>query len=50
MRFDALLEGEPVGDAESLEAWPELHERYAEQFGVDPEVGRQAFKQHSTQQ
>ncbi len=48
-RLDALLEGEPIGEQESLKAWPDLHERYAEEFGVDPEVGRQAYKQHATQ-
>jgi uncharacterized protein YndB with AHSA1/START domain len=48
-RFDALLDGEPLDEAEALKAWPEMHERYAEKFGVDPEVGRQAFKQHATQ-
>jgi uncharacterized protein YndB with AHSA1/START domain len=48
-RLDALLEGEPLAEAESLKAWPVQHERYAEQFGVDPEVGRQAFKEHASQ-
>jgi hypothetical protein len=49
-RFEALLAGEPVGEAEALKNWPELHERYAEQFGVDPELGRRAFAEHPTQQ
>jgi uncharacterized protein YndB with AHSA1/START domain len=49
-RFDALLDGEPMSEADSLEAWPEMHERYAEQFGVDPEVGRKAFAEHPRQQ
>jgi uncharacterized protein YndB with AHSA1/START domain len=46
-RFEALLEGEPMSEAESLKAWPEAHERYAERFGVDPALGREAFAQHS---
>jgi len=49
-RLDALLEEHPMGEKESLEAWPEVHERYAEEFGVDPELGRQAYAEHPTQQ
>ena len=49
-RLDALLAGEPLGEKESLEEWPEVHERYAEEFGVDPELGRQALAEHPTQQ
>jgi uncharacterized protein YndB with AHSA1/START domain len=48
-RMDAQMHGAPVGEKQSLEAWPALHERYAEDFGLDPEVGRQTFAQHSTQ-
>ena len=49
-RFSALLAGEPLGEADSLEGWPEVHERYAERFGVDPRLGREAFAQHGAQQ
>jgi uncharacterized protein YndB with AHSA1/START domain len=49
VRLEALLAGEPQSESESLERWPELHERYAERFGVDPELGRKAFAQHQTQ-
>jgi uncharacterized protein YndB with AHSA1/START domain len=42
-RFEALLRGEPMSEAESLERWAEIHERYAADFGVDPELGRQAI-------
>ena len=49
-RLDALLAGEPLGYEDSLHAWPEVHERYAERFGVDPELGRRAFAEHPTQQ
>jgi hypothetical protein len=47
VRLDALLAGNPVSEADSLEAWPEAHERYAQRFGVDPVLGREAFAQHS---
>jgi uncharacterized protein YndB with AHSA1/START domain len=46
-RFEALLADAPLSEADSLEAWPEIHERYAEQFGVDPELGRETFAQHT---
>jgi hypothetical protein len=50
-RFDALLEGRQLSEADSLQAWPEAHESYAERFGVDPRIGREAFaKYHSRQQ
>lgn len=49
-RFDALLAGVPMSDAESLERWPEIHERYAESFGVDPQLGRDTFAEHVPQQ
>jgi uncharacterized protein YndB with AHSA1/START domain len=48
-RLAGLLGGTPIGEDESLERWPELHERYAEAFGLDPEVGRRAFAQHPSQ-
>ena len=45
-RMDALLAGASLGEADSLELWPIVHDRYAESFGVDPELGRQAFREH----
>ena len=30
--------------------WSEVHERYAADLGVDPELGRQALADHPTQQ
>ena len=48
-RFSALLAGEPMSEADSLRAWPDTHERYAEQFGVDPELGRKTFAEHQAQ-
>ena len=50
VRFDALLRGEPISEKESLEGWSEVHERYAADLGVDPELGRQALADHLTQQ
>jgi uncharacterized protein YndB with AHSA1/START domain len=49
-RLAGLLAGTPISDGESLERWPELHERYAEAFGLDPEVGRRTFAQHHPRQ
>ena len=49
VRFDALLAGQPIGDAESLQTWPATHERYAERFGVDPELGRRTFAEVQAQ-
>jgi len=45
-RVDALLAGHPMDTAASLDAWPDVHERYAETWGVDPEIGRRAFAAH----
>lgn len=50
VRFDALLRGEPMSEKESLEGWSDVHERYAADLGVDPELGRQALADHPTQQ
>jgi hypothetical protein len=49
-RFGALLAGEPMSEVDSLRVWPETHERYANRFGVDPELGRKAFAEHQSQQ
>jgi uncharacterized protein YndB with AHSA1/START domain len=45
-RFEALLVGDPMSEADSLAEWPEVHDRYAERFGVDPELGRRAYAEH----
>jgi uncharacterized protein YndB with AHSA1/START domain len=45
-RLDALLAGVEMSEAASLEAWPDVHERYAQAFGVDPEIGRAAYAAH----
>jgi uncharacterized protein YndB with AHSA1/START domain len=45
-RLDALCAGRPMDEAVSLELWPEVHERYAERFAVDPQIGRSAYTAH----
>jgi uncharacterized protein YndB with AHSA1/START domain len=45
-RMDAHLAGGSLGEAQALELWPTVHERYAEAFHVDPELGRKAFRLH----
>ena len=45
-RLEALFAGHPLDEATSLELWPDVHERYAERFGVDPEIGRRAYAAH----
>lgn len=42
-RLDAHLGGGYLSEEEAHEAVPELHERYAEAFGADLEVGRHAI-------
>lgn len=39
-RLDSHLAGRYLSEEAAHEAVPELHERYAERFGLDPEVGR----------
>lgn len=46
-RLVAWLEGDAMDARSAIDGWPELHERYAEHFGVDPEVGRRAFAEYN---
>ncbi|CAM3487592.1 SRPBCC domain-containing protein [Isoptericola cucumis] len=39
-RLEPHLAGGFLSDEEAHEPWREIHERYAERFGVDPEPGR----------
>ncbi|GGS94968.1 hypothetical protein GCM10010156_61560 [Planobispora rosea] len=39
-RLEPHLAGEDVSEEEAHERWEEVHERYAERFGVDPAPGR----------
>jgi uncharacterized protein YndB with AHSA1/START domain len=45
-RLEALLAEQPMDERASLELWPLVHERYAETFEVDPEIGRAAYAAH----
>ena len=45
-RLERLLSSAPVGEAEALELWLEVHDAYAKAFGVDPALGREAYEQH----
>lgn len=45
-RLDGLLSGAPVDDRAALVLWPHVHEGYAAEFGVDPEIGRGAYAEH----
>ena len=45
-RLEALLAEQPMSEAVSLELWPVVHERYAQTFDVDPEIGRSAYAAH----
>ena len=45
-RFEALLAGGEIDERAALEHWPAVHERYAESFGVDAALGREAFADH----
>jgi uncharacterized protein YndB with AHSA1/START domain len=42
-RLDALLAGSPRGEEEAMDDWGKIHERYAKEFGLDPEPGRRAL-------
>lgn len=43
VRLAALLAGAPMSEGDSLRDWLEVHDRYAERFEVDPELGRSAI-------
>lgn len=45
-RLEALLAGQPMDEAAALAAWPEIHERYAAAWDIDPGIGRAAFAEH----
>lgn len=45
-RLDVHLAGGFLSEEEAHGAAPELHERYAEAFELDPEVGRRMFARH----
>jgi uncharacterized protein YndB with AHSA1/START domain len=39
-RLDVHLAGQHLSEEEAHEPWEEVHERYAERFGIDPGPGR----------
>jgi uncharacterized protein YndB with AHSA1/START domain len=45
-RLDAVLAGQTMSEADSLRDWPEVHERVAAAWGIDPEIGRKAYAAH----
>jgi uncharacterized protein YndB with AHSA1/START domain len=46
-RLDALLAGQTMDEAASLAAWPDVHERLAAAWGVDPDIGRAVYAEHA---
>lgn len=45
-RLGALLAGQTMSETASLAAWPDMHERYAASWGIDPDIGRPAPNAH----
>ena len=48
-RMDALLAGGALSDRDALVPWLDLNDRYAERFGIDPEIGRRTYEEHMKQ-
>ena len=46
-RLDAVAAGQTMSEADSLAAWPEVHERLAAAWGIDPGLGRAIFAEHT---
>jgi uncharacterized protein YndB with AHSA1/START domain len=46
-RLDALLAGQTMTYEDSLAAWPQVHERLAAAWGIDPGIGRAVFAEHT---
>jgi hypothetical protein len=45
-RLDALLAGQAMSEAASLAAWPQVHERLAATWRIDPGIGRAVYAEH----
>jgi uncharacterized protein YndB with AHSA1/START domain len=43
--LETALDGGPTAEVDP-DRWSDLHEHYATEFGVDPEVGRRAMKEY----
>jgi uncharacterized protein YndB with AHSA1/START domain len=48
-RLDAVLAGQTMTYDDSLAAWPQVHERLAAAWGIDPGIGRAVYAQHTVQ-
>lgn len=48
--LDAQLEGGFLPQEDAFDVVEDLHEDYAERFGLDPEVGRRAIAEQRSQQ
>jgi uncharacterized protein YndB with AHSA1/START domain len=46
-RLDAVLAGQTMTYDDSLAAWPQLHERLAAAWGIDPGIGRAVYAEHT---
>jgi len=46
-RLDAVLAGQTMSYEDSLTAWPEVHERLAAAWGIDPGIGRAVYAEHT---
>jgi uncharacterized protein YndB with AHSA1/START domain len=46
-RLDALLASQAMSYDTSLAAWPQVHERLAAAWGIDPRIGRAVFATHT---
>jgi len=45
-RLDAVLAGQTMSYDDSLAAWPQVHERLAAAWDIDPGLGRAVFAEH----
>ena len=45
-RLDAVLAGQTMTYDDSLAAWPQVHERLAAAWGIDPGIGRAVYAEH----
>jgi uncharacterized protein YndB with AHSA1/START domain len=46
-RLDAVVAGQAMSETESLAAWPQVHERLAAAWGIDPGIGRAVYAEHA---
>jgi uncharacterized protein YndB with AHSA1/START domain len=46
-RLDAVAAGQTMSESASLAAWPEVHERLAATWGIDPGIGRAIYAAHA---